>query len=94
MRYFIELSVLAAETLQRMPQDDRSFVSHELGKLAETPVSLSRPSATPPYPSGYQVYEFFRKGQNRTTGFSVLFKYSQDETRLLVAAIGRWTSAH
>ncbi len=88
MPYEVELSTRAADRLRNLPAEIRGRVVDHLYRLAAEPVRLSRPAPTPPYPPGFQAYEFTVMGDSVVHRFAVLFKYAQDERFLWVHGIG------
>jgi len=56
--------------------------------LADAPVSLSVPIASPPFPPRGQLFHFDTIGAGGATWFfTVIFRYSQDETALHVLSV-------
>jgi hypothetical protein len=88
MSYDIVLSPQAIEDLARWSLPLQNYVEQQLLRLADNPAALSRSSAFP-YPSHCQL---FHPGAIELDGvrheFTVLFRYSQDETSLEIAGIG------
>ncbi len=72
-----------------MPAWLQIVVESYLLKLAEQPSALSRAVVSPPYPPGGMISEFDHgpiDGANHHV--TIFFRYSQDETTLIVRAIG------
>jgi hypothetical protein len=65
--------------IANLPYQVRDCVLEHLKLLGETPVSLSRPSVTPPFPPGYQQYGFSCAHKREVHYFTLLFKYGVDE---------------
>lgn len=82
------LSPRAVRQVNALDADLREFVIEHLQYLAASPVALSYPSPTPPYPPGFQVYEFNGVFHNELHYFAVLFKYAANERDLLIHGIG------
>lgn len=89
MPYAILLSPDAAATRDALPAFLQRKVNVELLRLAGSPVQLSKPSIFPPYPLGYQVYEFETEYHEELHRFAILFKYMPSEEELWIHAIGR-----
>jgi hypothetical protein len=88
MSYEVLLVEKAEATLAALPDEFRTIVEQHLIDLAQSPVSLSR-RAVFPYPPGSQLYEFdVDYGGQDWDHFAILFRYSQDETSLVVIGIG------
>lgn len=83
MRYEVELSPRAYVRLSKLPVTVQSRFLEELERLAESPVSLSRPSHLP-YLPGFQLFNVRIELDGENHSFVVLFKYSQDETTLWI----------
>ncbi len=67
----------------------QAFVETRFSELGQSPTQLSRRAVSPPYPPGFQIYEFdFDVPGEDRHHFAVLFRYGQDEASLHVAAIG------
>jgi hypothetical protein len=88
MNYEITLTPVAEDDLLRLPTPLQHFVVAELERLANAPVSLSRPSAFP-YPPNCQLYHFSNPDfDGEYWDFTILFRYGQDERHLQVIGIG------
>jgi len=85
MPFDIELSEAAFDSLDELDAHLQAAVAVHLRRLAESPALLSRPSASPPDPPGYQRFEFV---VDKTRLFRVFFKYRSDEQTLWVGLIG------
>jgi len=57
-------------------------------ELRQHPATLSRPTASPPYPPGFQVFEFSIRSEDIKHRVSFFFKYSEDETAIFIAFVG------
>lgn len=88
MTYRVVLSTPAQEDLQKLPAALLAIAIAELRRLGNNPATLSRRSVTPPYPAGYQMFEFVRVLDRHKHTFVVLFRYRTNETELFVHAIG------
>ncbi len=89
MTYEVVLTDRALKMLEALDQDLRWFVESRLLDLAELPVALSRPAVSPPHPPGGIIYEFDDDSDPITVHhFGIFFRYSSDETHLVVIAIG------
>src|SRR4051794_3358806 len=79
MSYTITLLPLAEADLDALAPHLQTFVEAQLRRLAESPATLSRPSISPPYPPGLQMYQFQYDIESYTWDFfTVFFKYGQD----------------
>jgi hypothetical protein len=91
MPYGLIYSAQAEEDLGNLPADLLPFIEARLLDLARQPATLSRPSVSPPYPPGGQIYQCRRphfSPWDVEHHFTVLFRYSQDETTLYILGIG------
>lgn len=88
MSYRAVLATRAANDVAKLPVMLRNSLRTELERLCESPATLSRPSVTPPYPPGYQLFEFDKVVSDEVHYFSVLFRYASDEQTLLIHGIG------
>jgi len=88
MAYEIELSPRAEQRLRDLYPLLRGVVLDHLYELAESPTRVSRPSAIPAEPPGYQAFDFDYILHNELHRFVILFKYAADERTLWVYAIG------
>lgn len=88
MSYRAILTTAAAEDISRLPVALRNAVHAELLRLCESPATLSRRSVSPPYPPGYQLFQFDRVLADKVHYFSILFKYGQDEQTLFIHGLG------
>ncbi len=91
MEHKLLLSPRTAEQIARLPVNRRNVVREHLSDLATKPVELSRPTPTPPYLPGDQMYDFMHKLAGETHHFVVLFKYHSDEVHLWITAITHGT---
>ena len=78
----------AAATIARFPNEVRNEIRLNLLRLAENPATLSRPSVTPPYPAGYQMFQFRVEHDSELHFFTVLFRCGDDEESLIIPGIG------
>lgn len=88
MTWRVVLSTPAQEDLRNLPPELLPIAIDELRRLGANPVTLSRRSVTPPYPPGYQMFEFLRVLDGRRHTVVVLFRYRTNETELFVHAVG------
>ena len=88
MSYKLLYTEKAAGQLEQLLPEFVDVVEHQLLRLAETPATLSVPIASPPFPPRGQLYHFEAV---RLMGppwfFTVIFRYSQDETALHILSI-------
>ena len=87
MSYQLLYTDKAVGQLAQLPAEFVDAVESNLLRLASNPTSLSVPIASPPFPPRGQLFHFRLAG---TSGqrwfFTVIFRYSQDETALHVLA--------
>ena len=76
-----------ADLARRLPAGLIDLIEERMLDLAERPASLSRRSAFP-YPTGFQIYQFFLAAPFDNRHITVFFRYSQSETELHIAMIG------
>jgi len=89
MEYEIELTGKAKGELNALPDWLRGIVESYLFRLAESPSALSRPVVSPPYPPGGMMSEFdYGPVGDTLHHVAIFFKYRQDETKLVIRAIG------
>ncbi|MGO9914957.1 MAG: hypothetical protein ACLQIB_09625 [Isosphaeraceae bacterium] len=89
MNYEVQLTSQAEEDFSALPLHLQHYLERQLDDLAKSPVTLSRPSVTPPHPPGHMIYEVdYSLGQEHWH-LSILFRYHQDEVHLIVTGIGR-----
>ena len=87
--YDIALSPQAEEDLARLPPPLQQYVERQLMRLAADPLSLGRRSVSPPYPPRCQLFQPSPVLYNgRPHEFTVLFRFSVDETALEVVGVG------
>lgn len=86
--YEPKLVATAEEDLRKLPLSLRQEVYSHLARLAVAPTRLSRPSATPPHPPGFQVSEFLCEEAGEWRLLTIFFKYGADEQTLLIYFIG------
>jgi hypothetical protein len=89
MEYEVVLLQKAERQLSSFPEWLREAVESDLGDLSRSPSTFARTVVSPPYPPGGMVSEFDHGPIAGTLHhIAVFFHYSQDETRLIVSAIG------
>lgn len=88
MPYRIVLSTPAADAIRRFHDRQQVQIARQLRRLAKSPAALSWPSVTPPYPPGYQMFEFDLWSKTHRHHFVTLFKYRSNETEIFIHAIG------
>lgn len=91
MSYRLRYTDRAGGQVALLPPDLIGPVERGLDDLATAPVSVSVPIASPPYPPRGQLYHF--EATDSAGGrwfFTVIFRYSQDETALHVLSV-TWT---
>jgi hypothetical protein len=88
MPYEVILSPRAAADFISLPGPLQDFLEYSIDHLAENPVQLSRPSAFP-YPPNAQLFQVERAdADGERHFFTILFRYSQNETAIEVIGIG------
>jgi hypothetical protein len=88
MSYEIELTAKAAERLSALEVEFGYFIRTHLVILGDRPTSVARRVVSPPYPPGGMIDEFDYWEPDFRHHFTVFFRYSKDETRLIVTFIG------
>jgi hypothetical protein len=90
MAYKIILSDDAVGTLDTLPIRLLEPVQAHLARLAESPLTLNRTVVSPPYPPVRGMMSEFNWGpaDNTLHHFVFFFRYSQDETSLIVSSVG------
>ncbi|MGL4550200.1 MAG: type II toxin-antitoxin system RelE family toxin [Gemmataceae bacterium] len=88
MPYELMLTPTAERDLERLPEVLLDWVEEHLDRLAANPAAVSRPSVSPPYPPRRMMYQFNRPTPNGIYLVTVLFRYHQDEQRLIILDIG------
>lgn len=88
MGFEIKLTAHANERLLGFPPHLRNFVEDHLRRLGASPGSLSRLAASPPHPPGGMISEADYVVGAEWHHISIFYRYSQDETALIVVAIG------
>lgn len=74
--------------LDRLPAEFVDAVESNLLRLAASPASLSVPIASPPFPPRGQLFHFeIPDSANQRWFFTVIFRYSQDETALHILSV-------
>ena len=87
MRYEIRLTEQAEGDLAALPPHIQQFLELRLVELSESPSRVSRRSVSPPYPPDVMLFEFDYLIAGEHWYFTVFFRYSQDETTLIVRDI-------
>ncbi len=88
MSYIVQLTDQAQADLAALPSHLQRFLETRFIELSESPSRKSRRSVSPPYPPNVMLCEVdYRVGSERWH-FAVFFRYSQDETSLIVRSIG------
>jgi hypothetical protein len=82
MSYGVEFTPRADEAFDQFPPMVATTVLDRLDDLAKDPVGLGRPSHFP-YLPGRQLYQFWVESDGRWW-VTLLFRFSQDEQRLIV----------
>lgn len=88
MNYGLLYTEKAAHQLERLPEEVVDAVERQLLELAESPVELSIPIASPPFPPRGQLYHFeIVDSVGDLWCFTVIFRYSQDESSLHILSV-------
>lgn len=88
MPYTVILSPQAEADFLSFPPGLQSFIEQNINRLAENPVQLSRRGAFP-YPENAQLFHFDHPNlDGKAHFFTILFRYSQDETTIEIIGIG------
>lgn len=88
MSYGLLYTDKAVGQLERLPAEFIDAVETNLLRLATNPTAVSVPIASPPFPPRGQLYHFeLTDSANRRWFFTVIFRYSQDETAIHVLSI-------
>lgn len=88
MSYHLRYSDKAVGQLSQLPPEFVDVAEENLLALAASPTSLSVPIASPPFPPRGQLFHFGAIGTGGTHWFfTVIFRYSQDETALHILSI-------
>jgi hypothetical protein len=78
----------AVGRLDRLTTEFVDAVEANLLRLAATPASLSVPIASPPFPPRGQLFHFeLTDSATKRWFFTVIFRYSQDETALHILSV-------
>jgi len=89
MQYEIKLTEEAETEFNALPLWLQGLVETHLALLALSPISQSRSVVSPPYPPGGMMSEFDSGPIDGTLHHvAVFFRFSVDETTLIVFAIG------
>jgi hypothetical protein len=88
MTYRLLYADKAVGQLDRLPAEFVDAVEQHMLDLAGSPASLSVPIASPPFPPRGQLYHFeVRDAAGVRWFFTVIFRYSQDETALHILSV-------
>lgn len=88
MTYRLLYTDRAVGQLGQLPAHFVALVEDQLLDLAGSPASLSVPIASPPFPPRGQLYHFeARDPADRRWFFTVIFRYSEDETALHILSV-------
>lgn len=88
MSYQLLYADRAAGQLAQLPSEFVDVVESHLLQLAAEPTALSIPIASPPFPPRGQLFHFHVVDlQNRQWFFTVIFRYSQDETAIHILSV-------
>ena len=91
MTYNIKYTHSAFQDLNRIKEKASvliPFITRHLQQLEEDPHDLSQPSVCPPYPAGYQHYQFSMVLSDVIYTFNVLFKFDEEAKKIVVYRIG------
>jgi hypothetical protein len=86
MAFRVRLDEEAAKKLMSLPPQIRLHVALEIQRLGESPAAVSEPAAFP-HPLDGQFFRFKYAGPAEDHFFTVMFRYSADETAIDVAWI-------
>lgn len=88
MNYRLLYADKAVGQLEQLPADLVDTVDENLRRLAASPTTVSVPVASPPFPPRGQLFHFETTDPAGTRWFfTVIFRYSQDETALHVLSL-------
>lgn len=88
MSYQLLYTDKAVGQLQQLPAEFVDAVESNFLRLASGPTALSVPIASPPFPPRGQLFHFQLAGASgQRWFFTVIFRYSQDETALHVLSV-------
>lgn len=88
MSYSLRYTNKALGQLDGLPDEFVDFVEAELLRLSEQPATLSVPIASPPFPPRGQLFHFQTSDwSGEQWFFTVIFRYSQDETALHILSV-------
>jgi hypothetical protein len=88
MSYALLYADKAVTQLEKVPVEFIDLLEVNLQRLATSPASLSIPIASPPFPPRGQLYHFeVKDSAGRRWFFTVIFRYSQDETALHILSV-------
>ena len=83
MSYQLRFAEKAVSQLADLPPEFVDILAVNLLRLADNPTRLSVPIASPPFPPRGQLFHFgVEHPPGREWFFTVIFRYSQDETAL------------
>lgn len=88
MTYELLYSHRSITHLSRIPERMRDEVEERLFRLAESPTRVSVRIASPPFPPDGQLYHFVLVDKLAERWFfTVIFRYSHDETAIHVLSV-------
>ena len=87
MPHEIRFDEAAEETFRSFDNELKIEIAIRLSSLSDHPLELSRPSPTPPYPPGFQLYDFTHVDEGKRLRISFLFQFDEPEI-LIVRRIG------
>lgn len=88
MSYRLLYTDKAVGQLAHVPTELVGTVERSLLELADAPTVLSVPVASPPFPPRGQLFHFEATDfASRDWFFTVIFRYSQDETALHILSV-------
>jgi hypothetical protein len=88
MSYQLLYTDKAVGQLAQLPAEFVDVVDRNMTNLATAPTAMSVPIASPPFPPRGQLFHFQLTGSSgQRWFFTVIFRYSQDETALHVLSV-------
>lgn len=90
MPYKIELQDAPSERFKNFTRDQKSFLGNHLLNLAESPATLSIYSPALVCTPGCHLSSVKRRTSEGFEVFSVEFVYSDDDTTLIITAVGHY----
>jgi hypothetical protein len=89
MEYDVVLLSNAERHLNSLPIWLQAVMESRLEELSRSPIACARPVPSPPYPPGGMIFEFDHGPIEGTLHhIAIFFRFSQDETKLIVHSIG------